>query len=75
MDNQSKHIRLYSDSMIRLRALEHYLDKESIPSLIKNLSESARLSGFGNFSGNNEIYVYEEDKEAAQKILNGFLAE
>jgi len=75
MDDKSKHIKLHTDSMIRLRALEHYLDKEKIPCLIKNLTESARLGGFGDLGVGNELYVYEEDKEASEKILKLFLSE
>jgi len=75
MDDQSKHIKLHSDSMIRLRALEHYLNQKEIPCFIKNLTESATLAGFGNFGTANELYVYEEDKEAAFTVLAQFLKE
>ena len=75
MNNQSKHIKLHSDSMIRLRALEHYLNQEKIPCLIKNFTESARLGGFGDSGISNELYIYEEDKEASLEILKTFLKE
>jgi hypothetical protein len=73
MDNQSKHVKLYVGSMISLRALEGLLDRKQIPSLIKNLQESARLGGFGTTGAGNELYVYEEDLENAKIILEDFL--
>ena len=73
MDNQSKHIKLHLGSMITLRALEKYLDDEKIPSLIKNFTESARLSGYPSLGSSNELYVFEEDLEKAKKILAVFL--
>ena len=75
MDDKSKHVKLYIGSMIRLRELAYYLKEVNIPYLIKNISESARLSGFANADSANEIYVYEEDFEAATKVLDNFLAE
>ncbi len=75
MNDQSKHIKLHVDSMIRLRALEFALDSKKIPCIIKNLTESARLAGFGSINYANELYVYQEDKVAALEVLNEFLKE
>lgn len=75
MDNQSKHIKLHIGSMITLRALRNYLDSEKIPNLIKDFSESQRLGGFGGSNSVNELYVYEEDKNRANKVLKLFLSE
>ncbi|MEE9350333.1 MAG: DUF2007 domain-containing protein [Flavobacteriaceae bacterium] len=73
MDDYSKHIKFHTDTMIRLRALEFALNEAKIPCLIKNISESARLGGFGSSHSANELYIYEEDKDAASEILTKFL--
>ena len=75
MNDKSNHVKLHSDSMIRLRALEHYLDQKGIPCLIKNRTESARLGGFGDLGLSNELYIYEEDKDMALVVLELFLKE
>jgi len=75
MDNKSKHVKLYEGSMITLRALEKYLDENKIPLLIKDIAESARLSGFGFNESANELYVYEEDLVKSKEILKSFLKE
>lgn len=72
MDN-SKHIKLHTGSMITLRALERYLNDEQISCLIKNHTESQRLSGFGGNENGNELFVYEEDFNKAKEILKTFL--
>ena len=75
MNDNSKHIKLYTGSMITLRALENYLATEGIPSLIKNITESARVSGFAASETANELYVYEEDLIKAKAVLASFLKE
>ena len=73
MNNQSKYVKLHVGSMITLRALQSYLDDEHIPCLIKNYTESQRLSGFGGNENGNELFVYEEDFNKAKEVLKTFL--
>ncbi len=73
MNDKSKHIKLHVGSMITLRTLEKYLDEVKIPSLIKNFSENSKTTGFADLYDDNEIYVLEENLEAAKEILKKIL--
>ncbi len=73
MNNRSKHVKLHVGSMITLRALQRYLDDKHIPCLIKNHTESQRLSGYAGSESGNELFVYEEDFNKAKEILKTFL--
>ncbi len=68
-----KHIRLYTGSLIILKSLADLLDVNNIPSLIKNVFESAVLGGYGASDTSNEIWVYEEDYNKAKALLKDFL--
>ena len=75
MNTKSNYIKLYEASMITLRALQHYLDKEDIPSLIKSNFQSSNVAGFGSHMNDNSLYVYEKDRVVALKIVKTFLKE
>ena len=68
-----KHVKLYTGSLITLKSLADLLDANNIPSLIKNVFESALLSGYGASENSNEIWVYEEDYNKAKALLEDFL--
>ncbi|HFS66693.1 MAG TPA: DUF2007 domain-containing protein [Flavobacteriia bacterium] len=68
-----KHVKLYTGSLITLKSLADLLDANNIPSLIKNVSESAILGSFVASETSNEIWVYESDFEKAKELLTEFL--
>jgi len=75
MDDKLKHIKLHVGSMITLRALEHYLNDKNINCIIKNNTESARLSGYAGTGYIDELFVLEKDYISAKEILKTFLDE
>lgn len=73
MDDHSKHIRLFTGSLIEIQRLQLDLDDNEIPSLVKNNFESGLRSGFyGGSPSLVELYIYEEDSEKATPILADF---
>jgi hypothetical protein len=68
-----KHVKLYTSSLITLKSLADLLDANNIPSLIKNVFESAVLGGYGASDNSNELWVYEEDFDKAKELLSDFL--
>ena len=73
MKTTAKHVALYQDSNIVLNALKLKLEQQNIPVLIKNNTESGRLAGFVAGSNSNILYVYEEDLNSAENVLDSFL--
>lgn len=71
--DKRKHIKLYTGSLIMLKGLANLLDSKNIPSLIKNVFESAILGGYGASENSNEIWVYEEDYDKAKTLLDEYL--
>ncbi len=71
--DKRKHIKLYTGSLITLKGLADLLDSKNIPSLIKNVFESAILGGYGASENSNEIWVYEEDYDKAKTLLDEYL--
>ncbi len=71
--DKRKHIKLYTGSLVTLKGLSVLLDSKNIPSLIKNIFESAVLSGYGANENSNEIWVYEKDYDKAKILLNEYL--
>ncbi len=67
--------RLHIGSYITLKALENMLDSKSIPSLLKDNVESARLGGFGASDSSNELFVFEANFKQATEILKEFLSQ
>ena len=73
MDNQSKHINLFTGSLIQIQRLQLDLDENEIPSLVKNNFQSGIRSGFyGGSPSLVELFIFEEDKEKALPILDKF---
>jgi nitrogen regulatory protein PII-like uncharacterized protein len=73
MDDQSKHIRFFTGSLIEIQRLQMDLDQENIPSLVKNNFESGILSGFyGGSPSSVQLFIFDEDKEKAMPILEKF---
>lgn len=73
MDNQSKHINLFTGSLIEIQRLQLDLDDHQIPSLVKNNFQSGLRSGFyGGSPSLVELFIYEEDMEEARPILEAF---
>jgi hypothetical protein len=73
MDDQSKHIRFFTGSLIEIQRLQIDLDDQEIPSMIKNNFQSGIRSGFyGGSPSQVELFIYEEDREKALPILEAF---
>ena len=76
MDNHSEHIRLFTGSLIEIQRLQLDLDDAKIPSLVKNNFESGLRSGFyGGSPSQVELFIFKEDMEKAQPILENFKKE
>jgi putative signal transducing protein len=73
MDDNSKHIRFFTGSLIEIQRLQLDLDENQIPSMVKNNFQSGIRSGFyGGFPSQVELFIYEEDKDKATPILAEF---
>ena len=73
MDDRSKHIKLFTGSLIEIQRLQLDLDDNEIPSMVKNNFQSGLRAGFyGGSPSQVELFIYEEDKEKALTILEAF---
>lgn len=73
MDDQSKHIRFFTGSLIEIQRLQIDLDDQGITSMIKNNFQSGVRAGFyGGSPSQVELFIYEEDKLKALPILEDF---
>ena len=73
MDDHSKHVRLFTGSLIEIQRLQLDLDDGKIPSMVKNNFQSGLRAGFyGGSPSQVELFIYEEDMEEASKILEAF---
>ena len=73
MDDQSKHIRFFTGSLIQIQRLQLDLDENKIPSLVKNNFESGLRSGFyGGSLSQVQLFIFEEDLKEARPILEKF---
>ena len=73
MDDQSKHIRFFTGSLIQIQRLQLDLDENKIPSLVKNNFESGLRSGFyGGSLSQVQLFIFEEDLKEAKPILEKF---
>ena len=76
MDDHSKHMRLFTGSLIEIQRLQLDLDDAEIPSMVKNNFQSGLRAGFyGGSPSQVELFIYEEDKEKAHEILSTFKEE
>ncbi len=76
MDDHSKHMRLFTGSLIEIQRLQLDLDDAQIPSMVKNNFQSGLRAGFyGGSPSQVELFIYEEDNEQAQEILTAFKQE
>lgn len=76
MDDQSKHFRIFTGSLIEIQRLQLDLNDVKIPSLVKNNFQSGLRSGFyGGSPSQVELFIYEEDREVATPILEKFKKE
>lgn len=74
MDLHSKHVKLHEDSNIILNALKYELENANISCLIKNNTDSGRLAGFAAGTNSNDLFVFEEELNEAESILESFLS-
>jgi len=73
MDDNSKHIKFFTGSLIQIQRLQLDLDENEIPSLVKNNFQSGLRSGFyGGSPSLVELFIFEEDREKATSILEKF---
>lgn len=76
MDDHSKHVRLFTGSLIEIQRLQLDLDDRQIPSMVKNNFQSGLRAGFyGGSPSQVELFIYEEDMDEARKILEAFKEE
>ncbi len=76
MNEHSKHIKLFTGSLIEIQRLQLDLDDSEIPSLVKNNFQSGLRAGFyGGSPSQVELFIYEEDKEKATPLLEKFKKE
>ena len=76
MDDHSKHVRLFTGSLIEIQRLQLDLDDHEIPSMVKNNFQSGLRAGFyGGSPSQVELFIYEEDMEKAKEILESFKKE
>lgn len=74
MDSHSKHVKLHEGSNIILNAIKYELERVNISCLIKNNSDSGRLSGFVSGINSNDLFVFEEELNQAEIVLEEFLS-
>jgi hypothetical protein len=73
MDDRSKHVKLFTGSLIEIQRLQLDLNDNEIPSMVKNNFQSGLRAGFyGGSPLQVQLFVYEEDLEKAQVILDDF---
>ena len=73
MEDNSKHIKFFTGSLIQIQRLQLDLDDQQIPSLVKNNFESGLRSGFyGGSPSQVQLFIYQEDLEKAKPILESF---
>ncbi|CAM1352406.1 DUF2007 domain-containing protein [Tenacibaculum insulae] len=70
-----EHIKVYTGTTILTNRLAFLLDEAKIATLIKDSKESGRLAGFGATGDSCELFIYNSDFEAAQKIIDIFREE
>ena len=76
MDDHSKHMRLFTGSLIEIQRLQLDLDDAQIPSMVNNRFQSGLRAGFyGGSPSQVQLFIYEEDNEKAQEILATFKQE
>lgn len=76
MDDHSKHVRLFTGSLIEIQRLQLDLDDHEIPSMVKNNFQSGLRAGFyGGSPSQVELFIYEEDMDKAEGILEAFREE
>ena len=73
MDDQSKHVNLFTGSLIEIQRLQIDLDDNEIPSMVKNNFQSGLRSGFyGGSPSQVQLFIFEEDREKTLPILESF---
>ena len=76
MDDHSKHVKFFTGSLIEIQRLQLDLDDQGIPSMVKNNFQSGLRAGFyGGSPSLVELFIYEEDMEKANPILEAFKEE
>jgi hypothetical protein len=76
MDDQSKHVKFFTGSLIEIQRLQLDLDDQQIPSMVKNNFQSGMRAGFyGGSPLQVQLFIYEEDRERALPILEAFKQE
>ncbi len=73
MDDQSKHINLFTGSLIEIQRLQIDLNDKEIPSMVKNNFQSGIRAGFyGGSPSQVQLFIFEEDRKNALPILQAF---
>ena len=61
--------KILTGDSIRIHRIASLLGENDIPTLIKDVPESARLAGFGVPGNSIELYVNGADQDQARKII------
>lgn len=76
MDDQSKHVKFFTGSLIEIQRLQLDLDDQQIPTMVKNNFQSGVRAGFyGGSPLQVQLFIFEEDQEKALPILEAFKQE
>lgn len=76
MDDQSKHVKFFTGSLIEIQRLQLDLDDQQIPTMVKNNFQSGMSAGFyGGSPLQVQLFIFEEDMEKALPILEAFKQE
>ena len=68
----SEFARVLTSSLITINRVASILEEKDIPALIKDNTESARLTGFGISQNEVDLYVKKSDFEKAKKVIQQF---
>ncbi|WP_196885450.1 putative signal transducing protein [Aureivirga sp. CE67] len=70
MIDHSKHIKIYTGSLIAVHHLKTLLEEIGVSSLVQNDVEGGVITGMADFV---EIYILDEDLDKAKPIIDKFL--
>jgi len=68
------YIKIFSGSLVDVISIKSLLENENISPVIKDMSESARLAGFGIITDfNQEVFIHPDQLSMANRILKNYL--
>ena len=68
------YIKIFSGTLVDVISIKIFLENENISPVIKDMSESARLAGFGIIPDfNQEVFIHPDQLSMANRILKNYL--